>query len=234
MKSSSVKKIVITSSIAVLDIEKSGTISGKPSLAIQTRKLISNPAHDLGPILPLDKLSSPFTGYIASKRIALQKTIQFIEEKKPRFSVIHVLPSVIIGRNELVTTASDFSSGTNRYVINIAKGLDAPAPLLGASVYVNDCADIHLLALDDKINGNQNFIASAGAVVWNDVSEIIRHDFGEKVKDHSLKLEGNLDTKALDLDPSDTDRAFGVKWTAFNAQVKSVVEHYLEIVTERH
>ncbi|KAK9318898.1 hypothetical protein V1517DRAFT_349577, partial [Lipomyces orientalis] len=81
--------------------------------------------HDLGPIPPVDKFSNPFAGYIAPKQ--MQRTSQFSDENKPGFDVIHVLHSVILGRNELSTTVSDFASGTDRYVINIARGIDSPA-----------------------------------------------------------------------------------------------------------
>lgn len=58
---------------------------------------------------------------------------------------------MILGRNELSTSISDFSSGTNRYAMNIALGIDAPAPMLGATVHVNDAALLHVLALDEKV-----------------------------------------------------------------------------------
>jgi nucleoside-diphosphate-sugar epimerase len=157
-----------------------------------------------------------------------------MEDNRPGFDVIHVLPSVILGRNELSTVVSDFASGTNRYVINIALGLDSPTPMLGASVFVNDCAEIHVLALDDKVKGSQNFIATGGAVVWNDVSEIMKSGFSEEVKESVLKLGGKLDTKPLNLDASETDKVFRVKWATFEQQVKSVVGHYLEVVTDEN
>lgn len=147
-------------------------------------------AHDIGQIPSLDELTNPFAAYTASKRIALQKANKFVEESSPEFDLIHILPSVILGRNELATSVSDVNSGTNRYVINTAKGVDAPAPMLGASVFVNDCAEIHVLALDAAVKGNQNYLATAGSVIWNDVNEITRDYFGEDVKANVFKLGG--------------------------------------------
>ena len=232
-KSPSVKRVVITSSIAVLDLEKASDISGRfPSLFGLIKgnvKLTHQTAYDLGPIPPLDKLTTPFAGYVASKRVALKKTNEFVEQNKPGFDIIHVLPSVILGRNELTTTLPEFDSGTNRYVINIAKGETAPAPMLGASVFVDDCAEVHVQALNSKVQGNQNFIASSGAVVFNDVNEIVKEAFGSTEKS-VLKLGGNLATKALDLNTRETDDAFHIRWASFPEQVKSVIGHYLEVV----
>ena len=110
-------------------------------------------------------------------------------------------------------------------------GLDAPTPMLGASVFVNDCAEVHVRALDGNVKGNQNFIASGGAVVWNDVNKIVQHEFSQEIKENVLKLGGKLDTRPLTLDVGETDEAFKVEWTPFEKQVKSVVGHYIEVVS---
>ena len=147
------KKVVITSSIAVLDIDRDeATVS----------------ATDLAPVPdPHNAFANSFAGYSASKKIALDRTAAFLAENKPSFDVIHILPSVIIGRNELASSPADFASGTNRHPINIARGVDAPNRIIGATVHVDDCALIHVRALDPTVvQGTGNFIASAGSVRW--------------------------------------------------------------------
>jgi nucleoside-diphosphate-sugar epimerase len=190
-------------------------------------------AQDLGPVPTLDKLPNAFAGYVASKKAAFFKTNQFIEENKPHFEIINIFPSVILGRNELSTERSDFASGTNRYVMNTVLGQDAQAPMPGATVFVNDCAEVHVLALDGKVRGNQNFIASGGPAVWSDVNEIVENEFGMKAKEGGLKLGGKIDTKPLDLDARETEKMFGAEWVSFEDQVKSVVGHYLTVVKDK-
>lgn len=114
-------------------------------------------------------------------------------------------------------------------MINVALGKDTPAPLVGATVFVNDCAEVHVRALDERVKGNQNFIASAGPVVWNDVNEIVKNGFGVKAMEHGLKLGGNLDTIPLDFDTAETYKEFRLEWVPFEQQVKSVVGHFLEL-----
>jgi nucleoside-diphosphate-sugar epimerase len=104
--------------------------------------------------------------------------------------------------------------------------------VLGATVFVDDCAEVHVLALNKTVKGNQNFIASGGPVIWSDVSGIVRNGFGEKLEEGGLKLDGKIDTKPLDFDASKTEKVFGVEWIPFADQVKSVVGHYLEVVKE--
>ena len=101
--------------------------------------------------------------------------------------------------------------------------------MVGATVFVNDCAELHVRALDEKVNGDQNFIASAGPVVWNDVNEIVKNEFGEKARECGLKLGGKMDTRRLDFDATETNKEFRVDWVPFEEQVKSVVGHYLEV-----
>jgi hypothetical protein len=85
-----------------------------------------------------------FAAYLASKQITLSETTKFLTATRPRFDIVHILPAVILGRNELATSTEYFKSGTNRYVLNIALGIDAAAPMLGASVHVDDVGLLHV------------------------------------------------------------------------------------------
>ena len=212
-KSPSVKRVVITSSIAVLNLDLK-PVTGK----------------DLAPVPdPHTVFPNPFAGYSASKKIALAETERFLADNKPNFDVVHILPAVILGRNELASSTSDFASGTNRYAMNIALGIDAPAPMIGATVHVNDVGLLHVQALDENVKvgetGVRNFIASGGSVTWSDVSGIIENKFGKE----GFKLGGKMDTREVKFDTSLTEKVFGTKWVGFEEQVKSVVGHYLEV-----
>jgi nucleoside-diphosphate-sugar epimerase len=173
--------------------------------------------------------------YAASKQIALSETTHFLASTtpKPRFDIIHILPAVILGRNELATSTSDFTTGTNRYAVNIALGIDAPSPMIGATVHVDDVGLLHVLALDERIktgeSGVRNFITSAGSVEWGDVNGIVRKAFGGEVQKGTFKLEGRTDTRVVTLDVSATEREFGIRWKGFEEQVRSVVGHWLEV-----
>jgi hypothetical protein len=87
---------------------------------------------------PHDTFSSPFEAYIASKRIARAESIKFIAETKPGFDLINILPPVILGKNELITSSSSMATaGTNRYIINIITGeTQPPVYTVSGSVHV--------------------------------------------------------------------------------------------------
>lgn len=116
--------------------------------------------------------------------------------------------------------------------MNIVLGIDAPAPIPGATVHVNDVGLLHVLALDERVKVGEtrvrNFIASAGSVKWSDVSDIVREQFKE-VERGVFKLHGKMDTRVVTFDTTVTDEVFGIQWKGFEEQVKSVVGAYLEV-----
>ena len=57
--------------------------------------------------------ANKFEAYAASKVGALLATEDFVKENNPGFDVISLMPSFIIGKNELVTDVKDVMSGTN-------------------------------------------------------------------------------------------------------------------------
>lgn len=62
----------------------------------------------------------------------------WISKTKPAFDIINILPSVILGYNELTTsTKAMLSSGTNRLVASIVSGvLVTGTNSVGATVHV--------------------------------------------------------------------------------------------------
>lgn len=156
--------------------------------------------------------------------------MKFVESNKPGFDIINIMPAVVLGRNELTTSVESFASGTNRYPLNVARGIDNTVKPLTAVVHVNDVAALHVLALNPDVKGNQNFIASAENVDWNDVSGIVMKKFPEAVEKGLLPLGGKIDGLKANFDGSKAQVAFGIKWIGFEEQLKDLTGHYLEIL----
>ena len=55
--------------------------------------------------------------YAHSKVLTLHATERFLEEKKPHFTVVNVLPGFVIGRGELCKNAEDLMTKTTNYVV---------------------------------------------------------------------------------------------------------------------
>lgn len=176
--------------------------------------------------------------YGLSKAAALAATERFIWEEKPDFDVVNILPSMIIGWNELNRKAEDVAKGSisNATALNILLGKKSEAPALGVSVHINDVARMHIDALKLSVAGNRNYICSSGGVAgttWDDVKDVARRHFSEAVEDGRLSLEGGQRSRPIHLDTSETEEAFGWKFASLEEQVKSLAGHYLELLAAK-
>ena len=223
-KNPSVKRIIITSSVlAITPVSEIGAQSGR--VLDGALKVPFNP----GPY------SSESEAYCDSKVRALAESYEFVATKKPQFDIINLMPSYIIGRNELVTDVADFKKGTNKNVFDQVLGLHKHA-LPGVTVWLDDIAALHVMSLDFKIPGNQNFLASSGGrdgITFSDALEVVAENYPEEVRKGVLPNNGTQPTMKLAFDSSKTEEVFGIKFAGIERQVVDVVSHYLELV-EKH
>ncbi|GKT56075.1 3-beta hydroxysteroid dehydrogenase [Colletotrichum tofieldiae] len=221
----SIKRVIITSSIATL-LSWEYVVSDDVAKVFTARDTYDPPG-------PETQFQSPLQAYGAAKALALQATENFIKDEKPSFDVINIMPSMVIGKNELNAKKEEVAGGTNSNVMGPLLGASSPVPVLGVSVHVDDVAKAHIDALSPAIPGNRNFICSSGGlkgIRWESVKDIAKSHFSEAVSDGLLPLDGTISTRPIRLDASDTEQTFGWKFLGFEEQVKSVVEHYLELL----
>ena len=220
-KARTVKRIVITSS----------------SAAVCAPEALFDPQYNkpftANSVIPEVKPPYPnvFFAYSASKINALNATREFMKSEKPSFDVINVHPSFVIGRNELATDPAAVLGGSNHLGLGHVVGESSEMPMMGASVHLEDVAKIHVLSLDPKVRGNQNFGANV-KVVWNDANEIVKKHFPDAVKDGRLPANGNLPTKEINFMVEDTEKAFGLKFQSFETQIVELAEYYLEVLAK--
>ena len=182
---------------------------------------------------PSGPFDDAFAAYCASKVRSRNATTDFVKAQKPHFDVINVMPTFVIGRSELVQSPEEaVTHGTNKYALlaPLGKKLDWPTP--GATVHVDDVARIHILSLDPKVKGSQNFSASSGYNKYNSACEIVRKRFPEAVKKGVFSLDGDLPSSKALVDASKTEDVLGFKFLDWESQVFSVAEHYLELLAK--
>ncbi|KAL6798098.1 NAD(P)-binding protein [Trichoderma sp. SZMC 28012] len=174
-----------------------------------------------------------FQAYSASKAAALNDSEAWVKDNKPGFDLISILPGWIFGADELATTVKDFeSSSTNSVLLNFLRGGQSDIPSNSNSVLVDDAAQIHVLALDPKIPGNQAFVAAGDGIdgmVWENGLKVIQESFPEAISQGILKTTGKQPTLTIRLDAKKTEETFGIKLAGFDEQVKSLVNQYLEV-----
>ncbi|EMT70497.1 hypothetical protein FOC4_g10008958 [Fusarium odoratissimum] len=223
-----IKRVVITSSIASL-ITWDYLVSSDTTKVFTVRDTYT-PTNLDGPF------ANAMDAYGVSKAAALAATERFKEEEKPHFEVVSILPSMVTGKNELNRTPEDVGKGSNGTTLGVLLNNKSDTPSLGVSVHVNDVARAHIDALDPAIQGNRNYLCSSGGVegtTWEDAKDIVRQNFPKAVADGNFPLEGSQPSRPIRLDSSNTEEVFGWKFASFEEQVKSVAEHYLELLAAK-
>jgi hypothetical protein len=185
---------------------------------------------------PAGPYTHPFEAYAASKVRALVATKEFVEQKKPEWDVINIMPSFVVGDNEIITNPKLISDGTVSAAFAQVLGGDSGwGNVPSTSIHVADIARLHVDALNPKIEGNQSFLAvSEGerGTRWEEAIDIVNRNYPEAVKKGILPNNGKAATKRTKVDSSRTEKVFGFQFKSYEEQVKSVVEQYLTLVGE--
>jgi nucleoside-diphosphate-sugar epimerase len=222
-KSKSVKRVVVTSSVVIIEPKPGNSTAGP---------------YDLTAIPDADKVpANEWIAYRASKRLAYHAAEDFMASKKPTFDLVNILPSYVQGRNELVTRKEDVHNGSNDVMVDLVLGAKGDRPRKANTVFVDDVAKVEVLALDPKLAKNgDNFIAAGSpsgmSIEWNDVTQIVGKLFPDAVKSGILPLGGDQESISTSYDVSKTEEAFGFKFAGLETQVKSLIGQYVELASK--
>ena len=173
-----------------------------------------------------------FAAYGASKVAALNTTEEYVRTQKPHFDINHIGPSFVIGRHELASNRADILAGTNGAALGHVLGSNI-GPTPSASVFIDDVARMHVLALDPKVPGGQLFlgVSENSNTRWEDALDIVKKHFPKAVENRTFPLSGSNPTRRLIFDNEYTKKTLGIEFVSFEEQVKSVAEQYLELKT---
>ncbi|KAJ5631139.1 NAD(P)-binding protein [Penicillium longicatenatum] len=223
----SVERIVITSSVAAF-------VSPKIFMGLVRQ----DPQHPFTPTSRAPLMTPPFphagVAYVASKVASLEATETWVKETKPRFSVINIHPSWVMGRAECADDVGSLFNTTNRLVLNaIVKGEKSQYPvMMGAVVDVHDVARMQIQSLqkaDIVQPGNcQSFIASTPGI-YEDIPGIIRKNFAEQCQDGRVTVLGEQASFPLPIDSSSTEITFGWKFRTLEQMINDLISQYIEL-----
>jgi nucleoside-diphosphate-sugar epimerase len=168
--------------------------------------------------------------YSASKALSRIATHKFLTEKTPHFEIINLLPSVVIGPDELATKRSDLLTGTRALALAPILGQKIESPLVGQQVHVDDVARGLVDALDSRVLGNEDYILSSDGFEWDDARGMFKGEGGKGELKLKLKLDGSLPTMKWKIDVSTTEKAFGWKCRSFEETMRDLVGQYLGLL----
>jgi len=155
-----------------------------------------------------------------------------MEEEKPEFEFVNLLPTVVFGPDELATNAAELVTSGNSLVLSPLLDVNIPQ-MVGATVHVDDTARAHIDALKPSVQGNKDYILTSDApdgFDWKDAQNYVRKFFPEAVKNGTLKLGGSLTARIWRLDTRETEKEFGWKFVSFHETLKELVGQYLKFV----
>jgi nucleoside-diphosphate-sugar epimerase len=169
---------------------------------------------------------------LASKFLSYHATSDWYKANNPQFDIIRLLPTFVIGENELVSQKKDMMSGSNARVVGPISGIETTIPLPGTSVHLHDVARAHVRALNPKVEGNQDFILACNSpdgVVFDDALEIAKKHFPDAIASGVIPLGGTNPTVNFPIDASKAEKVLGLNFLSYEEQVKSVLTQWVEL-----
>jgi hypothetical protein len=151
-------------------------------------------------------------------------------KEKPKFEVVIIAPSFVIGEDHLATKTEHYFSGTNAILINLLTE-NAVGSLLTVSVSLHDVARLHVLGLKSSVPAGR-YMASSGGLQgtnWYDAFVIAAKYFPETSERFTVPTEEKLIVKCS-IDAQKTEKAFGITFQTYEEQVKSVLSSYLSLL----
>jgi hypothetical protein len=109
-------------------------------------------------------LSIPLEANAAAKGYALAISEHFLATEHTHFDVISIMSSMIIGKNELDTTAEEIIPGTDGVVVGLLIGRKVETSLTGVSVALDDVVRAHFDAINPEISGNWRLLCLPGGL----------------------------------------------------------------------
>lgn len=222
-KTPTIKRVVITSSV-VAQVAWHDFFEAETGIVINEKSRVPNPA---GPY------SGEFEAYAASKIFALNAAEEWRAHNKHDFSVVHVHPSFVLGKDELVADKEDFFRGTNRMALAQVLGQSLPYKSPRATILLDDTALAHVKALDThKIPDGQSIVTSSvgpEGAVWDDANDIAKQLFPKAVESGFLPANGTIPGKVILVDSTKSQELLGYQYKGYKDQVNSVIGHYLEL-----
>ena len=161
--------------------------------------------------------------YRASKLASYIATLDFIEAKKPHFSVVTLHPVYVFGQN-LLQTSADEISGTNEMLF---KSLFSEEPLFSPyrGVHIDDVAAAHVRALDLAAVPVSSYLLSAKDRTWEEVLAFAKSKFPKAGFTAKPKSGERV---IVDTPRAEAELGFS-SWKEMEEQVVDVVEQQLKL-----
>ncbi|KAI4111814.1 MAG: hypothetical protein LQ339_000273 [Xanthoria mediterranea] len=153
----------------------------------------------------------------AGKGRALVVTNTFLTKNKPHFT-------------------RDLNKGSNQQTLRHLRSDKVPTKLPSQTVFVDDVAKVHALALNTKkVATTQNFLLSSSASIgspWYRALEIVKKEYADQVKKGWLGLDGEQPINRVMIDDGKTKKVFNINFAGYDKQIRSLLDQYVQLKTK--
>ncbi|KAJ5964943.1 NAD-dependent epimerase/dehydratase [Penicillium vulpinum] len=209
-----IKKVVITSSIAAL-IPISGIPTGEDNdwdFSVDENRDFEDPQNPAVTALRL---------YMASKLLANNATWEFWATVKPQYALVTLHPGFVYGQNLVQNSADGIQRGSNGNLWNlIMKGIP---PVNTAGVHIQDVAEAHIKALDPKVGDGSKYLLVGPKTTGPEIARIVQ----ELYPDAGAMISENSEVDSVPFDTTKAETELGIQWRSVEAMVRDVMDQQL-------
>lgn len=223
LKSPTIQRVIITSSIAA-------NIGTSPEPAIVAAASASTRVPPPNPFP--ETFDNVMEAYVVGKLVEIQDSDNFAKTQNPHFTISHVAPGYVFGRNELALDAGmmQTQNSSNNFLMVGLLGGELPVPIHGGFAHIDDVAEIHLrVSLEERYTGKDVGIATR--VDYASIFDQIKDKYPEAV-DAGVFKRGTVNTIPVEYDSSDAKALLG-ELKSFEDAVADVAGQYLEVLKKK-
>ncbi|KAJ5910448.1 NAD(P)-binding protein [Penicillium tannophilum] len=216
----SIKKVVITSSIASL-FPLTGIPEGGVVKEDNDWDLTVDPSANF--VDPKNPAAAPMTLYRASKLLADKATWDFWKTNQPHYSLVTLHPAFVFGHNLVQASAEGIRSGSNGVIWRgVMEGTAAGGTSI-TGVHVQDVAEAQIKALGPKIKDGSKYLLAGKPTTWKDVARIVHKYY----PDIGAKLTEDAEGASTPTDTSKAENELGMQWRSWEEIVRSIMDQQL-------
>ncbi|CAI7594834.1 unnamed protein product [Penicillium glandicola] len=214
----SIKKVVVTSSIAAL-IPLSGIPTGGVIKEDNDWDFSVDENGDFED--PQNPAATPMRLYVASKLLANNAAWEFCATAKPQYALVTLHPAFVYGHNLVQRSAEGIDAGSNGGLWNIIMKGNSTGNATG--VHVQDVAEAHVKALDPKIVDGSKYLLAGPKTTGPEIARIVQRlypDSGALISEASQVVSFPVDTTKAETE-------LGIQWRSFEEMVRDLMDQQL-------
>ncbi|KAJ5502837.1 NAD-dependent epimerase/dehydratase [Penicillium fimorum] len=216
-----IKKVVITSSIATL-IPMSGIPAGGVIKEDNDWDFSIDENGDFED--PQNPGATAMRLYMASKLLADNATWEFRATSKPQYALVTLHPAFVYGHNLVQSSADGVKTGSNGGLWDLIMKGDGTKNLVG--VHIQDVAEAHIKALDPKIVDGSKYLLAGPKTTTPEIVRIVRRHY----PDSGALISEDTEGVPLPVDTTKAETELGIQWRSFEAMVRDLMDQQLGFI----